>query len=174
MADWWPESPLLQCCVRFCQVGYTFGEYPQIRKALPFNTMKNNKLPIGYYLKKADNLLTEGINNIFKALDINRLKWQILHSLTDNKRIDRSAMPSSLGPFADEEQIKLSIADLIERGLVQQIGDTDIKLTNKGEEFHQLCFQKQKAFRLKATEGLSQEAYFKTIETLEKIISNLE
>jgi len=40
-----------------------------------------NKLPIGYYLKKTDNLLTEGINNIHKEFNLTRTDWQILNSI---------------------------------------------------------------------------------------------
>src|SRR5690606_5825286 len=136
--------------------------------------MKNDKLPIGYYLKKADNLLTEGINKIFIELEIDRLKWQLLHSINQNRNIDKSEVVSILKEFADEKVISAAIDDLIKRGLVVSANRTNLALRQKGEELHTRCLQRQKEFRQKATENVTQEEYIQTIETLEKIIGNLQ
>lgn len=47
-------------------------------------------------------------------------------------------------------------------------------LTEKGKDLYQTCFQKQKVFRQKAMENITEQLYLQTIETLEKIIDNLE
>ncbi len=136
--------------------------------------MKNDKLPIGYYLKKADNLLTEGINKILIELEIDRLKWQLLHSINQNRNNDKSEVVSILKEFAGEKVISAAIDDLIKRGLVVSANGTNLALSQKGEELHTRCLQRQKEFRQKATENVTQEEYIHTIETLEKIIGNLQ
>ncbi len=43
--------------------------------------MKDEKLPIGYWLKKADILLTEGIDKIQLQFGITKTGWQTLNTI---------------------------------------------------------------------------------------------
>ena len=131
-----------------------------------------NKLPIGYYLKKTDNLLTEGINNIHKELDITRTDWQILNSINENAKIGRQKIAGLLSEFANKETISEAVATLLNRQLILE--EKYFSLTEKGKDLYQTCFQKQKAFRQKAMKNIAEQQYLQTIETLEKIIDNLE
>ncbi|MBK8516715.1 MAG: hypothetical protein IPL55_10675 [Saprospiraceae bacterium] len=130
-----------------------------------------NKLPIGYYLKKADNLLTEGINDIHKEFEINRTQWQILNSINENDSIDRNQIIDILREFADKETISNTIDKMINSELI--IEGTELKLTEKGKDVFKKCFQKQKEFRHKSMKNISEQEYLQTITTLEKIIDNL-
>lgn len=131
-----------------------------------------NKLPIGYYLKKTDNLLTEGINNIHKEFNITRTDWQILNSIDENAEIDRQKIVEPLSEFANNETISEAVAALLNRQLIRE--EKYFALTEKGKDVYQTCFQKQKAFRQKAMENITEQEYLQTIGTLEKIIANLE
>ncbi len=131
-----------------------------------------NKLPIGYYLKKTDNLLTEGINNIHKEFGITRIVWQILNSINENAEINRQKITELLSEFANKETISDAISTLLDRQLIRE--EKYLSLTKKGEVLYQTCFQRQKAFRQKATENITEQQYLQTIETLEKIIDNLK
>lgn len=130
-----------------------------------------SKLPIGYYLKKTDNLLTEGINQVHKALGITRTDWQILNSINENVQLDRRELGNLISEFASEEAINEAISVLIDRYLIQDSGY--FSLTDKGRDLYQTCLQKQKEFRQKAMKDISEQEYFQTIATLEKIIHNL-
>lgn len=134
--------------------------------------MQNNKLPIGYYLKKIDNLLTKGINRIHGEFAINRTQWQIIHSIYENDGISREQIAATLKEFADSETLANATSDLINRGLVRE--STTFTLTEKGKELHKQCFEKQKEFRQKAMRNISEEEYLTTISTLEKMIDNLK
>src|SRR5690554_1331088 len=131
-----------------------------------------NKLPIGYYLKKADNLLTKGINNIHKELDITRTDWQILNSINENAEIDRQQITQQLSEFANKETISEAVAMLLSRQLIRE--ENYFSLTERGKDLYQTCFQKQKVFRQKAMTNITEQQYLQTIETLEKITENLE
>ena len=129
------------------------------------------KLPLGYYLKKADNLLTEGINDIHKEHGIDRTQWQILNSLNENDSIDRNKIIDVLITFADKETISNTIEKMINSELIKE--DGQLKLTEKGTDVFNTCFQKQKGFRHKSMNNLSEQEYLQTITTLEKISANL-
>ncbi len=46
--------------------------------------MKSKDLPIGYWMKQADNLLTLGIDKIQAAFGFSRTDWQILNALKES------------------------------------------------------------------------------------------
>jgi DNA-binding MarR family transcriptional regulator len=136
------------------------------------NKKMKSKLPIGYFLKKVDNLLTEGINHIHKEFDINRTQWQILNAIHENIEIGRQQIVGTLSEFVNDEVINSAITNLINRGLINE--DSNLKLTEKGAITFKNCLQKQKDFRLKAMNNISEQEYLQTITTLEKIIDNLK
>ena len=131
-----------------------------------------NKLPIGYYLKKADNLLTEGINDIQNEFGITRTYWQILNSIKTDTEIDRQKLSELHSEFANKETIDKAVATLMERQLIRE--ENFLTLTEKGQELYQNCFAKQQEFRQKAMKNITDDEYFQMITTLEKIIYNLE
>ena len=51
--------------------------------------MQAKKLPIGYFIKQADYLLTKGINEIQSSLGLTRTDWQILNSFNRRKGANR-------------------------------------------------------------------------------------
>ncbi len=131
-----------------------------------------DKLPIGYYLKNADRLLTEGINHIHQEMGITRTDWQILNSIHENDKIDLDKIAELLKAFADKETIENSLTALAKRQLISD--NQLLSLTEEGKKLFETCLQKQKAFRQKSMEGLTQEQYEQTISFLEKLIDNLK
>ena len=129
------------------------------------------KKPIGYNLKKADNLLTDGINRIHSELGITRLDWQILNTIHEATSAGRSAELTMLGAFASPESLDRAITALQSKGLISQ--HEPLSLTEHGRELHTSALQKQLAFRNQAMTGISEEAYLTVITTLEKLINNL-
>lgn len=132
--------------------------------------MDKKKLPIGYYLKKADNLLTESINKIHSDFGLTRTEWQILNSINDG--VDKNIILSQLSEFASIGQLNELISELTTRKLVIQT--PLLKLTDKGEEIFKKCLQKQTVFRQKSMQNISEKEYSQLIASLEKIIDNLK
>jgi DNA-binding MarR family transcriptional regulator len=133
--------------------------------------MKNRKLPIGYYLKKADNLLTEGINKIHAEFSITRTGWQILNSIYEKPNIEKQAMIEVLKQFASVESLENTIGTLKARNLIN--GDNNYSLTESGQELYSGCLHRQTDFRKKAMAGISEQEYLCVISTLEKLINNI-
>jgi len=129
------------------------------------------KMPIGYYLKKADNLLTENINRIHSAFGITRIHWQILHSIYNVSEIEKHTLFQTLKPFADTHSLEKSIAALKERDLIS--GSDQFSLTESGVNLYNECLQKQIAFRNQTVAGITEQEYFQVISTLEKLIENI-
>ncbi len=133
--------------------------------------MDKPRLPIGFYLKKADNLLTAGINEIHAEFGLTRTDWQILNTINGRNGLDRQAMSDILSEFANREAINNTIAGLIKNDLLQE--NNSLALTDKGKDIYQACLQKQISFRQKSMQNITDEEYLQVIATLEKIINNL-
>lgn len=131
-----------------------------------------NKFPIGYYLKKVDNLLTQGINKIHSEFDITRIQWQILSLISQDNEANREKVIEALTEFADKEVLKDTISLLISRNLINE--NKFLTLTRKGKDLFNSCLEKQKAFRQKAMRNISEQEYMQIIRSLEKIIDNLK
>lgn len=130
------------------------------------NKSMEDKLPIGYYLKKTDNLLTEGINRIHQEVDITRTDWQIINAINENAEIDRQQIADQLSDFANKETINEAVATLLSRQLIHE--DNYLSLTEKGKNLYRTCFQKQKMFRQKTMSNITEADYLQTIVTLKK------
>lgn len=132
--------------------------------------MDKKKLPIGYYLKKVDNLLTDKIDVIHSEFGLTRTDWQILNSISEG--VDKKAILTQLSEFASAEQLNERIHSLLERSLI--VDNIILKLTDKGEGIFKTCLQKQTALRQKSMQNITEHEYLQLITTLEKIIDNLK
>ena len=135
--------------------------------------MKPQKLPIGYWISNADTALTNGINSIHEAAGINRTGWQLLNSVKENGSMSKTALLSLLAPLTDQQSIETTLATLFNDQLLEEKQDL-IFLTAKGTELHEQCLDKQKAFRLKAMQGINEQDYQNTILTLQRMVENLK
>ncbi|UBM58293.1 hypothetical protein LAG90_15925 [Marinilongibacter aquaticus] len=134
--------------------------------------MPSEKLPIGYYLKKVDKLLTESINEIHASEGINRLEWQVLNGLYLKPNQAKNELQELMQPFASPESLEKLLANLSTRELIS-VSDK-LKLSPKGITLHQSCLKKQNDFRQHVMRGIANEDYTLMIKTLEKIIDNIQ
>lgn len=133
---------------------------------------KQQHLPIGYWIKKADELLTKSINEVHKNAHLTRLGWQLLHTIYKKKTIKTSELIEMVSLFADATVVKQTLYNFSVQDLIKL--EDEVKLTAKGNQLHEQCLERQKAIRQQAMQGVSEEAYMITIQTLEKIVNNLE
>ena len=134
--------------------------------------MLSKELPIGYWIKQADELLTKGINVIHSSFDLDRTEWQVLHSINEKGQINKIELTAFIKPFADQDTLNTIIKKFEEAEVLQEKGET-LTLTGKGIELHRTCFERQKVFRQKAMAGVSESQYQETVSTLRKIVENL-
>ena len=135
--------------------------------------MQPKELPIGYWLKKADNLLTKGIDAIQLKFGIDRTIWQLLNLMNGKNSLAKADLSKLMQPFADENAIAAILAKLEEKDLIEE-QEQSWRLTPKGAALHKACFEEQKIFRQKSTRSISAAEYHTTLLTLKKLVENLE
>lgn len=136
------------------------------------------KLPIGYWLKQADNLLTEQIDKAQAIHGVSRSDWQVLNVLKEIGSASRERIFETMHTFLDASNFNNIITHLIERGWIEQrkVTTTDMEefqLTREGQRQHEVIFATQKEVRQRAMEGISQEEYATVIRVLQRIVRNL-
>jgi DNA-binding MarR family transcriptional regulator len=134
----------------------------------------NLKLPIGYWLKQADKVLTEQINQAQAVHGVSRTEWQILNLLKENGRATKESIFEILRTFVDASEFQEIINRLIERGWIDaEVGCGDYQLTDIGEAQHERIFTTQKEVRQRAMQGISQDEYATVIRVLQQMVENL-
>lgn len=134
---------------------------------------KRPHLPIGYWLKKADELLTARIDEVQKANGLSRTEWQILNSLYEMSTASRSQIIELLSPFADAGRLGSTIDVLVDRGLIEE-DDKSLRLTDRGRNLHATALEVQIKIRQQAVQGITEADYVTTVRVLQQIVSNLE
>jgi DNA-binding MarR family transcriptional regulator len=141
--------------------------------------MKRPELPIGYWLKRADNLLTEHINKVQEANGVSRFEWQVLNTLNETGGAGKAQLFEVIGTFVDAPSLDGILTRLTERGWVEQ-GDGSkhdalvYRLTTDGRRQHGVILGTQKEVRQRAMQGISAEEYAATVQVLQRIVQNLE
>ena len=133
-------------------------------------------VPIGFWIRKADELLTRNMDQVHQEADLTRLGWQLLHTIQDRGISQASELLAMVSPFASESEAKEVLASLTKRELLHWDAHTEgtVGLTLQGEQFYRECWEKQQLIRQKARDGIGETDYQITLQTLQKIVSNLE
>lgn len=151
----------------------------QTNRGIEMTQAAKPELPIGYWLKQADNVLTEHINKAQAAHGVSRSDWQVLNILHETGSASRERIFESMRTFVDAPRLDEIIAHLMGRGWVEQSGAADqgtveFQLTEEGQRQHGVILATQKEVRRRAMQGISQEDYMVVIRVLQRIVSNLE
>lgn len=135
--------------------------------------MKDHKLPIGYYIKQADKLLSEKINAVQSEFGLTRTSWQILNSINTQGDMEKGKLVSLLFPFEDEKTISHELCNLTGDAVLKIANNEMLSLTEKGKRLFEVCARKQNEFREKSMLNISKHDYQTTVPTLEQIIKNI-
>lgn len=130
--------------------------------------------PIGYWLKRADALLTTRIDEAQQALGLTRTDWQVLNALhgTGSATIEQLGEP--MRPFADPRRLSEVLEVLSKRGLLDGDATAGWRLSDSGQRLHQEALARQKQVREKAMSGIERADYAVAVQFLERLASNLE
>jgi DNA-binding MarR family transcriptional regulator len=139
--------------------------------------MKSQR-PIGYWLKQADNLLTEQINEAHATHRVSRADWQVLNTLKYGASASREQIFETMQIFVDASNFNDIMTSLAARGwILQQQGSKPgadaFQLTEDGERQHAILLAAQKGVRQRAMEGISEAEYVTVIRVLQQIVNNL-
>lgn len=133
-------------------------------------------LPIGYWLKKADESITRCVNQSQEAYGLSRTDWQVLNTLYEIDSASWAELSEPMRPFVDRTRLESLVGDLVQRGLVQGGGSLEdpLCLTESGRELHRAALEAQKRVRQEAVKGITEADYATTIRVLQRIVANLD
>jgi DNA-binding MarR family transcriptional regulator len=131
------------------------------------------QLPIGYWIKQADNTLTAQINAAQSAHGVSRFEWQTLNTLKETGGARREQIFETMHTFADEPGLAEILRHLSERGWIEQRASGEFQLTEEGQQQHDVIFATQREVRQRAMQGISEEDYATAVRVLHRIVTNL-
>ncbi|MGE3800107.1 MAG: MarR family winged helix-turn-helix transcriptional regulator [Candidatus Kapaibacterium sp.] len=133
--------------------------------------------PIGYWLKRADQLLTEGIDKLQRANGLTRLEWQALNVIVQGGReggeVSGEEIAATLHAFTTASQVEGVLENLAKRGEISPL-QNGYQLTDAGRELYNRAGALQQEFRQQSMAGISEAEYMTTMRTLRQLVENLE
>lgn len=131
-----------------------------------------NKMPIGWYLKEADTLITHFLNSAFETYGINRFHWQVMKNIDTHGKISKELFYHQVNRFLSKEELGQVLELLLTRKWILQEED-NYSFTAAGREEYKQIAALQQSNKEKIMEGTSPEDYLTTITFLEAIIKNM-
>ena len=122
--------------------------------------------PLGWWLRHVHELLESSMTQAFEAESLTRRHWQVLNTIAHGARTPED-LGAALAPFGS---ITAQLADLRARGWVTEDGT----LSDAGRAAHARVEKRVEAFRTTVTDGVSDDDYRTTIQTLQRCAANLE
>ena len=133
--------------------------------------------PIGYWLKHADNVITEHIDRVLSENGFTRSRWQVLNIVYQADTITRSGILDTMQIFIDARQLDEIIEAFVEQGWLVKQGEEEgaqLTLTEAGKAKRETIFKLQSEVRRRAMQGITEREYATVIDVLERMVSNLE
>ena len=133
--------------------------------------------PIGYWLKHADNVVTEHIDRVLSENDFTRSRWQVLNIVYQAGTVTRSDVLDTMQTFIDARQLDEIIEEFVEEGWLVKHGEEEgahLTLTEAGKAQRETIFKVQSEVRRRTMQGITEREYATVIDVLERMVSNLE
>ncbi|MBP6015548.1 MAG: hypothetical protein KA586_02425 [Candidatus Promineofilum sp.] len=135
---------------------------------------KRPHLPIGYWIKTADEALTARIDEAQSANGLARIDWQVLNVLHEMGEATTGQVAGTLRPFAGADALELVIGRLASRDLVDQEAATAVfRLTEQGHLAHRAALVSQMEICRRAVQGVDETDYATTVRVLQQLVKNL-
>ncbi len=128
--------------------------------------------PVGWWVKRLDELLEQGLDDVVAAEGLTRRHWQVLQSLAGGP-VPRAELQAALASFAGPGTVDGALADLAGRGWVADDAGTP-ELTADGRAAHERLAAAVGAFRRRVADGLTAEEYAAVVRGLARMVANLE
>jgi polyhydroxyalkanoate synthesis regulator phasin len=133
-------------------------------------------LPIGYWLKHADEVITKHINQVQAANGVSRFQWQLLNSIHEVGTVSKAQLFGIMQTFVSHADFEKMIDEMIDKGWLSQDEKNEglLQLTEEGNSKHQVILESQKEVRQRTVQSVSEEEYTTVISVLQRIVENLE
>src|SRR4051794_30616953 len=130
--------------------------------------------PIGYWLKELDRLIEGTLDRALADEGVTRRDWQLLNAL-EPVPTPREQVIEALRPFWGVEAAEPDavLNGLIARGWALRDPADRLSLSPEGDAARTALLETVKALRAAIADGITPEAYNKTIDTLGRMAENL-
>jgi DNA-binding MarR family transcriptional regulator len=130
--------------------------------------------PIGYWLKKLDNLIDAQFERRLSDAGLSRRQWQLLNLLEDGPR-SVPDLQVELEPFlhGDASELNDALSGLVTRSWAEST-DNIANLTKTGQAQFGVVKAKVAELRQGLMAGISPEEYEATLDVLARMAANLE
>jgi DNA-binding MarR family transcriptional regulator len=133
--------------------------------------------PIGYWLKYADEVITEHVDRVLSDNGFTRFCWQVLNIIYQAGAITESGVFDTMQTFIDRQQLGEILDRFVEQGWLVKRGEGDgaqLTLTGAGKAKRETVFELQSEVRRRAMQGITEQEYATVIDVLERMVRNLE
>ena len=133
--------------------------------------------PIGYWLKHADEVITEHVDRVLSDNGFTRFRWQVLNIVYQADTITRGGVFDTMQTFIDARQLDEIIDGFIKEGWLVKRGEGDaaqLMLTEAGKAQRETVFELQSEVRRRALQGITEQEYATVIDVLQRMVKNLE
>ncbi len=132
--------------------------------------------PIGYWLKYADEVITEHVDRVLSDNGFTRSRWQVLNIVYQAGTITRGGVFDTMQTFISTRQLDEIIDRFVEEGWLAKAGEGDgaqLALTDAGKAKRETIFKLQSEVRRRAMRGITEREYATVIDVLERMVRNL-
>jgi uncharacterized FlgJ-related protein len=131
-------------------------------------------LPIGYWLKHTDEVLTKHINDAQTLNGVSRSQWRVLNSIYESGVVTREQLFETMKTFVNEAEQGQILTELLSRDWLVQTDEGGFQLSDEGRAKHQEILELQKKVRQRTMQDISDEEYTTVISVLQRMVKNLE
>jgi DNA-binding MarR family transcriptional regulator len=135
------------------------------------------QLPIGYWLKHTDEVITKHVNQVLGDNGFTRIRWQVLNMLYEAGTTTRSDVFTTMKTFIDARQLDEILDGFVQEGWLVKSSDGDttaLVLTDAGKAEREVIFKRQSEVRRRAMQGITDQEYTTVLGVLQRIVNNLE
>ncbi len=135
------------------------------------------QLPIGYWLKHVDEVITEHVDRVLNDNGFTRLRWQALNTIYEEGAVGRLSLDAAMSTFVDSGELNEIVSEFVQEGWVieHDSGDTtELTLTGAGKSERGTIFKLQSNVRRQAMQGITEQEYITVIDVLQRMAKNLE
>lgn len=126
--------------------------------------------PLGYWLKHLDTLIETRFEHTLADHGLTRRHWQVFNTIA-TAPTTQAGLDHALAPF--QPNVRTEVDDLAAKGWATRDGDL-VATTEAGRTVFTDVSARIHAQRRRITEGIPDEEYLRTVETLRHMAANLE
>ena len=135
------------------------------------------QLPIGYWLKHTDEVITRHVDQVLDDRGFNRFRWQVLNMLYEAGTMTRGTVFATMQTFISADQLKEILDGFARAGWLVTRGAgnaTELELTEAGRAERDAVFKLQSDVRRRAMQGITEQEYATVVTVLQRMVSNLD